>query len=418
MAREKYFLFHREPVTDFSSTESNTGDGLSVIAIPAERLGNITARKARVVFTFSDAGIYQTYGGSGNEGMPNVRIEVACEAGQEVELIEQILTFASKDTGRSIMKFDAVNQISSFPLAKVESLEDITPKVPKQAIILSTGAVSNDPAATDITQTTTTAIAGITFPAPSLMPIIDYNETTLPAHGQAVGAANNWNNSGSGGSTYHITNDTGTPAVNRDNGTSVNAVDFAAADNLIMANALELNGAYTIYMVIGTIGYGSFGHSILDNGATHIGFAAGAGEENTNSEFWVRHDTAVARRPAYMQLDNNEGGTVSYTYPDIALEAPDVNTVGFEGQTTYVFVLRRDKDFNLYLHNHTGSVVGYLDALIGPVDFATDGSLKIDDIGTGFRGFLPRIGVITDDIGSDSAAQLAKDLFVKYRKVY
>jgi hypothetical protein len=128
-----------------------------------------------VVFTFSDAGIYQTYGGSGNEGMPNVRIEVACEAGQEVELIEQILTFASKDTGRSIMKFDAVNQISSFPLAKVESLEDITPKVPKQAIILSTGAVSNDPAATDITQTTTTAIAGITFPAPSLMPIIDYN---------------------------------------------------------------------------------------------------------------------------------------------------------------------------------------------------------------------------------------------------
>jgi hypothetical protein len=143
------------------------------------------------------------------------------------------------------------------------------------------------------------------------MPIVDYNETTLPAHGSAVGAANNWNNSGSGGSTYHITNDTGTPAVNEKSGTSVNAVDIAPGDNLIMANALEIDGAYTIYMVIGTVGYGSFGHSILDNGATHIGFAAAAGDENTNSEFWVRHDTAGGRRPAYMQMSIPLGLKVS-----------------------------------------------------------------------------------------------------------
>ena len=115
MAGEKYFLFQREPVTEYSSTESNTGDGLSVIAIPSDKIANITAKKGVVVFRFHGAGIYDSYGGSENEGLPNVKIEVACEAGNEVALIEQVLTFISRETSRSIMKFDAVSATSTFP---------------------------------------------------------------------------------------------------------------------------------------------------------------------------------------------------------------------------------------------------------------------------------------------------------------
>lgn len=415
----KFFLFKKEDVNEFSVGFTNTGDNLSVLAVPADSVAHMTATPGFVHFTFNNAGLYDHFQGTAREGFSKTRVSVACNEGDEYELIREVIAFiATTDNKRTTMVFDAVTGQSTFKSASIHADGAVTPFLPKQPTIMSTQAISNDPASIDLTQTTTTTIADITFPAPSLMPIVDYNETALPAHGYAVGAANNWNNAGSGGSTYHITNDTGTPAVDRDNGTSVNAVNIAAADNLIMANALEIEGAYTIYMVLGLIGYGSFGHSILDNGHTHIGFAAGAGEENLNSEFWIRHDTASTVRPAYMQLNNTDGGTVAYKFPDPSLDDPDVNTTGFEGQTTYVFVLRRDKDLNLYLHNHTGDVVGYVPRLTGSGDFATDGTLKVDEIGTGFRGFLPRLGIISSDIGVDFASQLAQDLFEKYKKVY
>jgi hypothetical protein len=59
-----------------------------------------------------------------------------------------------------------------------------------------------------------------------------------------------------------------------------------------------------------------------------------------------------------------------------------------------------------------------VEALTGQGDFATDGTLKVDEIGTGFRGFLPRIGIISTDIGISNASKLAQDLFDKYKKVF
>ena len=414
----KFFLFRREALSQASTTSSNTGDTVSVFGVPSTNLSHITAESGLVKFVFKDAGIYENTSMTTREALERTNVAVACEEGEEFDLIRNVMEFIASDSKKSVMVFDTVSGFSTINEAKVSDKSQVSAVVPRIPVIMTTQEVSTDPAATDLTQTTTTTIADITFPAPSLMPIVDYNETALPAHGSAVGAANNWTNAGTGGSTYHITNDTGTPAVNRDNGTSVNAVDIASADNLIMANALEIEGEYTIYMVLGLIGYGSFGHSILDNGHTHIGFAAVAGEENLNSEFWIRHDTASTARPAYMQLNNTDGGTVAYKFPDPSLDDPDVNTTGFEGQTTYVFVLRRDKDLNLYLHNHTGDVVGYVPRLTGSGDFATDGTLKVDEIGTGFRGFLPRLGIISSDIGAEFASQLAQDLFEKYKKVY
>jgi len=416
MASNKYFLFRSEEVTEFSDVFTNNGANLSVLSVSTDNVAYLSAKKGAVVIVFNNAGLYDAFQGDEREALIKTRMEISCEEGEEYTLIKKITQFITTDSPtRRVLEFDSVRGYSAFDESKSGA---VSPILPKQPVIMSTQVISNDPASVDLTQTTTTTIADITFPAPSLMPIVDYNETALPAHGSAVGAANNWNNSGSGGSTYHITNDTGTPAVNRDNGTSVDAVDIAAGDNLIMANALEIEGEYTIYMVIGAIGYASFGHSILDNGHTHIGFATGAGEENLNSEFWIRHDTASTVRPAYMQLNNTNGGTKAYKFPDPKLDDSNVNTTGFEGQTTYVFVLRRDKDLNLYLHNHTGNVVGYVPRLTGSGDFATDGTLKVDEIGTGFRGFLPRLGIISSDIGGNFASKLAQDLFEKYKKAY
>ena len=423
MASNKYFLFRTSEVTEYSDVFSDEGDNLSLLSISTDHVSYITAKKGVVVFVFNNASLYENFQGAAREALTKTRMEVSCEVGEEFKLVKKITEYITNPSPtRRVLEFDAVNSSSSFRESKPSVIK---PLLPKQPVIMSTQAVSNDPASIDLTQTTTTTIAGITYPSPSFMPIIDYNETELPSDGTAINASNNWDNSGSGGATYNITSSTTEtigsttfPIVDRTNGTSVNAAaDISAGSKLTMANALEIDGAYTIYMVVGTLGYASFGHSILDNGHTHIGFAANAGAENTSSEFWVRHNTSSLVRPAYMTLNATLDNTVAYQYPDPSLDGPDANTAGFEGQHTYVFVLRRDKDFNLYLHNHTGDIVGYAGSLTGSGDFATDGTLKIDDIGTGFRGFLPRIGVIGSDIGGSSASKLAKDLFKKYRLV-
>lgn len=427
MATQKFFLFHREPVGAYSVTESNTGDELSVIAIPADRLGNVTARQGRVVFTFTDAGIYQTYGGSSNEGLPNVRIEVKCEAGSEVDLIEQILIFTSKDTGKSIMKFDAVNNVSSFPLARVESKDDIKSKVPKQAVILATGAVSSDPAASDVTSTTTTTLDKVSFITASLMPVVDYNSVQLATYAAAseVGQTNHWHNAGTGGSTYDMDSNTGTPTIidpSKLSGLREKAANIAASENLILANTLTVQDDYTLYFVTGATEYFSFGSKMFDDGGAYmnIGFAKDSGYENTSSEFWVQHNLVGSSLPLKMQLNNTDYDTDSYTYPDPFLEEDsDVWRASEQKpQTCYVFVLRRDKETNLYLYNHLGQVVGYAPANKTGTVGRTDGDLSIANVGTGFRGYLARWGCIENDIGSDEAARLAKDLHDRYSWKY
>ena len=114
--------------------------------------------------------------------------------------------------------------------------------------------------------------------------------------------------------------------------------------------------------------------------------------------------------------------------------APD-NILGLE-ETLHVFVIRRDKNSNMYLHNRTGDLVGFipsftmadtLDRKTTTFDFMTDGGLLIEQIGSAggivdassspnksFRGNLARFGVIENDIGANATANLAQDLFKLY----
>ena len=50
----KFFFFRREPESETSSSFSDTGVGLSTVAIPSENLTFITAGKKKVTFTFKD----------------------------------------------------------------------------------------------------------------------------------------------------------------------------------------------------------------------------------------------------------------------------------------------------------------------------------------------------------------------------
>lgn len=418
MAGEKYFLFQREPVTEFSSTESNTGDGLSVIAIPSDKIANITAKKGVVVFRFHGAGIYDSYGGSENEGLPNVKIEVACEAGNEVALIEQVLTFISRETSRSIMKFDVVSATSTFPLAKVSAAEDLKSLVPKQPVVLATQVVSSDPANTDLTSTATTTIAGVTFPSASTMPTVDYNETTISgvAIGGEIGAVNTWANSGTGSTTYDIDANTGTPIHSRarNNYLNTNAVTVTASDDLHLATDLSLVGEYTMYMVYGLLTrvemYPIYGSS---SRATQ-GFGRGSTEDVMSFSF----DSGSAA-PANVLTNTTAYDTKASRIQDPKLD--NVATLGAAksgAQFCYVWVIRRDKDFNIYIHDYQGDVIGYIPRKVDGTE-RTDGDLTIDRLcgdgsGTEWKGEIARFGVIESDIGRADAARIARELFDRY----
>ena len=417
MTGGKFFLFQREPVTEFSSTESNTGDGLSVIAIPSDKIANITAKKGVVVFRFHGAGIYDSYGGSENEGLPNVKIEVACEAGNEVALIEQVLTFISRETSRSIMKFDVVSATSTFPLAKVSAPEDLKSLVPKQPVVLATQVVSNDPANTDITSTTTTTIAGVTFPSASTQPTIDYNDTGFTgAIGTNVGGSHTWTNLGTGGSTYDINADTGNPlhSRGRNNNLATDAVTITASDALHLSNKLTVAGEYTMYMVYGLTArlqmYPIYGSS----SSAAEGFGRGSTEDVMSFSF----DTGSAA-PANVLTSTTDYDTKASRLQDPKLDNIETLGVGNAGaQICYVWVIRRDKDFNIYIHDYQGDVIGYIPRKVDGTE-RTDGDLSVDRLGgdgtgTEWKGELARFGVIESDIGRGEAARIARELFTRY----
>ena len=421
MASDKYFVFRSGEVNEFSDAFSNTGANLSVLSISTDHVAYITAKKGSVVLVFNHAGLYETFQGDAREALPKTRMEIACTEGEEYKLVKKITAFiTTPSTNRRILEFDAVNQVSSF---EESAAATVTGLLPKQPVVMSTQAISNDPASIDLTQTTTTTIADIVFTSPTLMPILDYNEDSLTSVvGQPVGHSHAWNNAGTGGATYHINNDTGTPTHVRSGSGSTfselrtDAVSIAAGEDLILTNEITVQDDYTMYMVLGLNGYGSLGSAIIDDGHVHIGFADASGNENTSSQFWIRHATASTRRPAYMQLNNADGGTTAYTYPDPKLEAG--TSVDDVGQTCYVFLLRRDKNSNLFLHNHTGAIVGYVPRLMGGGEFATDGNLTFDRICTGFRGNIARFGVISTDIGAAESSRICQDLFEKYHIRY
>ena len=55
----KFFLFRKEEVSEASVKASNTGVGVSVFAIPADKLSFMTATLGRINITFDAAGIYE-----------------------------------------------------------------------------------------------------------------------------------------------------------------------------------------------------------------------------------------------------------------------------------------------------------------------------------------------------------------------
>ena len=409
----KFFLFRREAVGPASERKSNTGDGLSVFGVPAENLSHITAEGGAVNFVFKDAGLYEYSTPQAHEGMERVRVSVACNEGEEFDFIRNVMEFVAAESKKSVMVFDTVNNFSTFPQAKVEGKGQVTTVLPQNPIVLSTGDTSPT---TVPFQTPIAELAGVTFTSNTQFPIVDYNETTLSA--LSIGdEVTTWVNSGSAGSASNITSNTGAPVYSRDvnNDMRTTAVTVAAADILHVADEFEVDGDFTMYMVY------ALTNGVVEMGSIYgdtSGQCKGFGNATTESKVYFTFH-GMTGRPAEARTDTTDNGTIAYKLQDPKLDSVTTANATYIGaQRVYTLIVRRDKDFNIYVHNHTGDVIAFIPANIGGLvtrDFRTDGKLRIDRIGNSdWKGEIARFGVIDTDIGTSEAARIAQQLHVRY----
>ena len=435
----KFFFFRREPESETSATFSDTGVGLSTIAIPSENLTFITAAKKKVVFTFRDCNGFDESNLIEGESVPKANITVSCKEGEEANLIESVINFMSRKTPKNIMKFDVVNKESTFKEAVMEELDDVVSVVPATPINTATKVLSKG----DSTHETANTIDGIYYNESK--PIIDITHEGLSSFSQGDTVSPVWANSGTGGSAYNLAAVSGTPTVTDPDDSSGEQTMFkkgatvGSTDGYRVGSAgLTVSGDYTIFAAFNTNGIASdtsYGIGALYGSADGESFGFGARPlqdgvvSSTNNDFKtsrntfaVRHDGIIGY-PAFTETNSTADGTKFF-------EIPDSDTSSINYNPNNVFIVRRDSSFNMYLHNRDGDIIAKIPAKTSALDPSltasspgrTDGDLNIQFIGesnsqiTSGKVFLNRFGVITRDVGANEAANIARQLFDLYGK--
>ena len=431
----KFFEFIRGEVNESSVKASDSGIGLAVIVIPVENLAFITATKGSVSLTFNNTSLYEYTSLLSGEAVEKTNIQVSCISGKEIELIDDITKFITSKTITQVMKFDAANQSSTFNKAIVNGIDDVIAKVSVNPTVMASGEISKG----DPQKIFTDVIGEIYFG--DNKPSLDFNHEGLAKYSNAD-EITAWDNAGTGGSTYSIAANVGDPlntnALSAARGLAKTSATIALDDYFVVPNAYTVSEDYTAYMVF-TVTTSALGLGVLygDDSGDTMGFCFGdmvydsSGgidkAEQTLSTFKVRHD-GRSGEPASVSTANDQGGTVKHSFPEIIVN-PET------GETCQVFIVRRDKQSNMYLHNRTGDLVAFIPGftqLMTPsgkhtnMAGMTDGDLLIEQIGSGggiiatsgkslsFTGSLARFGVIEKDIGTSKSGQLAQDLFNLY----
>jgi len=433
----KFFFFRREPESDTSSSFSDTGVGLSTIAIPSENLTFITAAKKKVVFTFKDCNGFDESNLIEGESVPKASITVSCKEGEEASLIESVINFMSRETPKNIMKFDVVSKSSTFSQAVVNELDDVVSVIPSTPINTATKALSKG----DSTHESAQTIGGIYFNESK--PIVDYNHDGLSSYSNGD-AITTWANAGTGGSSYNLSGLSGTPIVSDPDGGGDSTLikkagTVGSTDSYRLGSSgLTVSDDYTIYLVINANGIAnqtSYGIGALYGSSDGECFGFGARPKqdgvisSTNNDFTtsrntfaIRHD-GITGYPAFTETNSTADGTKYFEIPD-----SNVSSVNYEANS--VFIIRRDKKSNMYLHNRDGDIIAIIPAKTSTLDPSltssspgrTDGDLFISSLGesnsviTSGKIYLNRFGVITRDVGPNEAANLAKQMFALYGK--
>lgn len=428
----KFFLFRREEINVGSVKSSDSGIGLSVFAIPVSEMAFMTAVKEAVTITFNNAGIYESTGLFEGESIQKTTVTVSCVGGEETKLMEDILDFVTSESPKKkVMRFDVVEGKSSFDSSVSKGLNDVSTQVRINPTIMTSGDISKGDPSKEYLDT----IGEIYFGADK--PSLDFNHEGLSGYANSA-EVTAWANAGTGGSTYSIAANVGDPlrfdGLSAVKGLSRPNVFIDRDDYFVVPNTYTVSGEYTLYVAFVTGGelgviYGDDSGDTMGFCFGDVAYDASGGIDKArvaSSTFKVRHDGRTGE-PAFVKTNTDQGGTLNYGFPEAILN-PD------SGETCQVFIIRRDANFNMYIHNRFGETVGFIPAFTSAmtsggnrVDMKgmTDGDLLIEQIGSGggivssgpslsFAGRLARFGVIEKDIGTSKSGQLAQELFNLY----
>jgi len=442
---KKFFIFRRSDPEGSAKRFSENGVDISILGIPADEIAFMTAGSGEINITFNDAGMYEENELFVGDSIEKTNITVACKKGEEMELIEKIMLFVSNSDGKTIMKFDAIEKKATFNNALTFSVASINAKIKSQP----TERVSQKSSTGDPASRFRNIVGGINFGSTTNKPFLDYNHELLTGSDESNITV--WRNSGTGLSTYNLANhgDGGNVTVETDTtaattGLGKTCAQFAVGTFLNIPD-VTIEDDYTIYFAIGdpAPGAGSFGALFGDDLGETLGFS----KDGHSSFFTMRHE-GLEGKPFEQNTDSSEGGSIRYVFPDKS----NKTEIGAR-QFCYVFVIRRDKDFNVSLHNHEGEIIAFIPAfterstskiesiskgkdkyekkstavyskITANTPARTDGNLLLQRLGTAgtnttssFSGTLARFGVIKRDIGSGNASELAKDLYELYKPI-
>ena len=402
----KFFFFRREIESPTSASFSDTGVGISTIAIPSENLTFITSELGRVRFTFKDCNGFDEAALEEGESLLKTTITVSCNQGEEASLIESIINFMSRNTPKNIMKFDVVSSESTFREAVVEDVNDVLPAISSAPV----KTINKRPSVGRQEREFQNTIAEIFF---NELPVIDYNHENLVQTHKTPNTS--WKNSGTAGVDHNLSQQTGSTrtqlASGGDDTLIKPAVLIGTSNAFNLDNVFEIKQDYTIYVAVnlnGLAGSATYGIGALYGDVGGGGFGFGA----------VPSDNGKFDGSNTMRQSKN---IFAARHPD-----PDPEAKGYDAN--HVFIIRRDILGNMFLHNRNGDIVGKLPAktleldpnLTNSSDSRTDGDLVLGSIGevggaqSTQRVQLYRFGVINSDIGASEAANLAAQLYSLY----
>ena len=426
---KKFFLFRKEEINLTSVTASDNGQGLSVLALPADSLAFASADKGHVVLSFNGATKYEESNLTDGESVEKTTVKIPCEEGKEVDLIESILTFISTDSKKHLMRFDAVDERSTFsPVSfdnKIESIVPVNPVkrvtgLPSTQTFLGTSGTVGATVASNV-------IGEIDFVVAENKPLVDYNHEDLDSMtaGDELGhgsGSHHWDNAGTGGTAYDIISNVGTPVVAAPGAIGHKSARLLAADHFIIPT-ITIKDDYVLYVVCSITDARPM---FSDADGECVGF--------TYEQYFADSNGAVDK------IKGGATGGFAMRHHDRFGNIPKVETESFEyplpdddpRDIMHVFVIRRDVDNRLFMYNKHGDLVANIDSLAtdslgGPfsrnTDDLTDGDLKIERLGTvkdrtddfQFKGDIARFGVIQKDIGDAACRKLATDLFNLYK---
>lgn len=416
----KFFLFKSADVNPTSNFKSDSGFGVDIVGIPSSNLSFLSAKKGEVVFVFDNAGLYEDTHLADGESLEKTDVTVSCVEGQEQDLIESVIKFITTESSGGLLRFDATSSSNTFNPFN-NSDKRVSSKVRVNSTNRGSGRVSYQRDA-NYTSTDSYTIHGVDFRDDSNLPDIDFNPQQLVGYGNNV-SITAWANDPKAktGGTHSVNAVTGTVTTTKSTASHLLNEEytysaFQVDGFLSLASAYSTPEDYTLYFVLGRV---IAGYSSLKIYGNDDGSVFGIGDDKSDqSIIQIRHNE-ITGSAATVRTDNTENGSSSYSFP----------TFVTSGQSCYVFVIRRDKDFNIFVYNHKGDYVAFIPAKVRDT-FAvtastpdrTDGELEITQLGssgsdvtTSFTGVLARFGVIPRDVGNEHASTIAAQLFNQYK---